>query len=100
MPGSRRRRFRQKSRSALAKIPAITSGNLKRYVKQGLHPGHFLASMLCNNVYAAFEYADADNRRALGELIEEIKKMPSGCYGSIAAFDNWLAVHGLEGLTK
>lgn len=83
----------------MAKVPALTSGNLKRYVQNGTHPGHFLASLLCNNVYAAFEYADADNRRALGELIADIKQLPSGCYGSPAAFDSWLHIKGLEGLT-
>lgn len=82
----------------MAKIPEITAGNLKRYVEQGLHPGQFLASVLANNVFGAFEYADDENRKAIGELIAEIKKKPGGCWGSQERVSEWIRHRGMEGI--
>lgn len=73
-------------------IPEITAHNLKMYIQHGQYPGSFLTSVLSNDVFTAMEFADDENKAALGELVHAIKwKSPIGCYGNAEKVQAWMA---------
>lgn len=72
-------------------IPEITAHNLKMYVEYGQYPGSFLVNVLYNDVLTAIEFADDENKAALGELVHAIKwKTPIGCHGNLEKVQAWM----------
>lgn len=67
---------------------------MENYVFYGIEPGGFLSAVICNDLSNAVRRADIHNRKdyALYALIGFIDhKLPSGCWGSLQAFKDWMA---------
>ena len=72
-------------------IPKNTLAELKRYVKDRIHPGGFLIAVLENNLRKSFGQADKANREALFEIVCHCyNELPSICWGSPEKVKNWL----------
>lgn len=73
-------------------IPEDTMRALIRYVKDGIRAGHFLTSVLENNLFEAVARADHDNKIGLFDLVTFIyNECPIACHGSRDTVDAWLS---------
>ena len=71
---------------------AFMAGGMKRYIKYGVRPGHFLAAILCNDLMEAMRTADDVNQRCLFEWASWLEShAPPACYGSEERFTAWIA---------
>lgn len=65
--------------------------SLQRYFNQRIETGGFLRSILENDLFAAANRADTENRHLLFYIVEYIyNTMPTNCYGSPEAVASWL----------
>jgi hypothetical protein len=70
---------------------------MQAYVLYGHRPGDFLSALLCNDFMQTVGRADDRNRAALAEWARLLyNEVPSGCYGSPAKFEAWIAKGGLS----
>ena len=77
-------------------IPEHMIGGLRRYIENGIPPGHFLTAVLCNDLRGAVDRADDTNRRRLADYVIFLYNyVPSQCWGSPEKFEVWIAQHGL-----
>ena len=72
-------------------IPERMMGGLERYFESHIAPGDFLTAVLQNDLMEAMGRADDENIANLpayaGYLYNEA---PSGTYGSVENFNNWI----------
>lgn len=74
------------------RIPSLTMAALISYVEAGIPTGDFLRAVLSNDLCEAVGRADADNRRALPEIVQFIYNgCPGQCWGDAETVDRWLA---------
>ena len=79
-------------------IPTLTLSNLELYVEKGIYPGGFLNSVLCNDLFEAFNYADKENAEALHNLVKVIfNDVPMIAHGSKERVGDWHSHNGLAG---
>lgn len=75
------------------KLPVHGQGALERYIENGLPPGHFLTAVLTNDLFGAFNRADEENEKAVGDYVRWLyNHAPVQCWGSRDAVTNWLKV--------
>ena len=68
-----------------------TKAALDRYAQDHLPTGNFLRGVLENNLLEAITRADEENLRDLPEIIKYVyNDLPSPCWGSKQAVQNWL----------
>ena len=78
-------------------IPEYMRGGLKRYIENGIEPGHFLAAVLQNDLRQACERADSTNMRLLFEYVQFLYNYaPSECWGSVVNYSGWIKKGGLS----
>ena len=78
-----------------SKCPAqhMASG-MKRYIEQGISPGSFMESVLCNDLKGAVMRADSINVNLLKEWLWWLMEFaPAECWGSPMAFETWIIKH-------
>jgi hypothetical protein len=64
-------------------IPAYMLNSLKIYVEHGQIPGSFLQAVICNDLRAAVERADANNITILPAYVSWLyNEAPAQCWGS------------------
>jgi len=67
------------------------------YTIYGEPKGHFLAAVLSNKLVESFGRADEGNAAALGSYTKFLyNEMPSGSWGSLAAYESWVDTGGLS----
>ncbi|KKL26750.1 hypothetical protein LCGC14_2392130 [marine sediment metagenome] len=72
-------------------IPNYTLAALKRYLDNGIPPGHFLTAVLENNLVEAETRADIENSKALKDIIMYVYwEMPSHSWGSPEKVARWI----------
>ena len=72
-------------------LPTALQGGMKRYIEDGIAPGHFLTAVLKNNLFDAVMRADADNLKELPNIVKWIHcEIPSGSHGSIIKVKEWI----------
>jgi len=77
-------------------IPDYMIGGLRRYIEQGIEPGHFLSALFSNDLRQTFEQADEVNSRAVGDYVMFLYNYaPAPCWGSRQKFEAWIARGGL-----
>jgi len=82
-------------------LPAQVQGGIKAYVMNKRAPGHFLSSVLKNDLLGAFSYADLSNRQDLHLIVKWLyNEAPSTCWGSKEAFDKWVTQPEKDNGTK
>lgn len=66
-------------------------GAIERYIKDRKPPGDFLTAVICNDLKEAVARADDENQNNLPAYVGYFyNEAPSACWGSRAAFKNWL----------
>lgn len=79
-------------------IPHQMVGGLRRYVEDGIPPGHFLSAVLCNDLTRACERADENNRFVLFNYVLFFHNyLPAESWGSEENFEKWIDKGGLNG---
>jgi len=72
-------------------LPAGCMIGLRSYLEEGIAPGHFLYSVLCNDLVGAFQYADKTNRRRMADIISFLwNHIPMSAWGTPEKVDTWL----------
>ena len=81
------------SSSEYDEIPEHILEAIKRYVVQGIRPGHFLSAVICNNLKGACCHADSNSQRNLCLIVRYFYNMvPGCCWGSEARFEAWTSL--------
>lgn len=81
-----------------AGLPEHMWGGVKRYLLHGIAPGHFLTSVMCNDLAEAVGRADAQNINLLPNYVRFFyNAVPGGCWHSRANVDAWMARGGFMG---
>lgn len=76
-------------------------GGVRRYIEEGIPPGHFLTAVLCNDLREACGRADHTNRRLLWEYVALLyRSAPAGSWGSPEKFVAWCNRRGMAGVVK
>jgi len=74
-----------------AAIPDHMQAAMRRYVVQGIKPGHFLTAVICNDLRGAVGYADEENLPLLRSYVRWFYNVaPGACHGSVANMTEWL----------
>lgn len=79
-------------------IPRPMWNAIVEYIVQGHPVGDFLAALLSNDLMQAAAKADAMNLPRLPDYAQFLYNCaPAGCFGSKAAFSEWLRTGGVIG---
>lgn len=79
-------------------LPRTMWMSLAEYIVQGHPVGDFLAAVLSNDLTKAVTKADAMNLPRLPDYVAFLNNVaPVGCFGSPAAFNEWLRTGGVTG---
>ena len=77
-----------------ALIPEGIMAGLRRYVDEGISPGHFLTAVLENNLVEALGRADEDSQLALHSIVAWVwNEAPAACWGDAQRMQRWQAMH-------
>ena len=81
-----------------SKIPERMKPGIRRYILDGVIPGHFLSAIVCNDLFDAFGRADDENVKIIEDYIRFFYNYPpSGCYGSEERVRAWMKDGGANG---
>lgn len=81
-----------------AKIPAHIRDSFKLYLTDGIEPGSFCMSVLCNDLKSAARNADHINEPQLAQIaLFMIWGMPADSQGSPEKVKAWINHGGLKG---
>jgi hypothetical protein len=73
-------------------LPESLQEGMRLYIEDRVETGGFLRAVLSNDLRTACERADAENQRALFDIVAWIyNNAPSNCWGSTAAVAAWIA---------
>ena len=79
-------------------IPRQMWSSVIEYIVQGHPVGDFLAALLSNDLMRTAAKADAMNLPRLPDYVQFLYNCaPAGCFGSPAAFNEWLRTGGVIG---
>ena len=71
-------------------LPACKRKSIDRYVEDGTSGGHFLDSLLANELMGAFSHADSWSTELMPVLAAYIyNRVPSVCHGDWDTVKNW-----------
>lgn len=80
-------------------LPEHMGGTVRRYIENGISPGHFLTAVICNDLREACSRADDENRRLLFEYVGFFySHAPSDCWGGPEKYKAWMQHGGLDGM--
>jgi hypothetical protein len=80
-----------------AKIPERMQNALRRYVLEGVPPGHFLTAVICNDLKGAVGAADDTNLELLQTYVRWFYNIaPAPCWGSKEKMDVWMLERSAE----
>ena len=66
---------------------------LRRYVFDGLRPGHFLTAVAENNLFSAIGRADEHSLSCLPDLVKLFYcRLPRQCHGSPEKVEHWVSM--------
>jgi hypothetical protein len=72
-------------------LPEHMQDGMKRYVEQGISPGHFLYLILCNDFVHALGYADSINTERIADYAKFLYlELPAGYWGSSEKVKAWI----------
>jgi hypothetical protein len=73
-------------------------GGLRRYIEDGIPPGHFLQAVLINDLREAIGRGDDTNRKNLANYIIFLYNYaPTDSWGGIEEYTKWVKMGGLNG---
>jgi hypothetical protein len=84
-----------------SKLPEHMQDVARRYVEDGLQPGHFMTAVLSNDFLGAFKRADDENASRMFDWARWLHdECPSGAHGSPEEVADWIKARGLNGLAE
>ena len=79
-------------------LPPRMFGGVKRYLVNGLAPGHFLTAVLSNDMAEAVNRADDQNVNLLPQYMKFFYNcVPGGCWGTPEKVELWIERGGWQG---
>jgi len=79
-------------------LPERMHGGVRRYIEDGIPPGHFLTAVISNDLREACARADEENQRLLFDYVRFFYcHAPQSCWGSPDRFAAWVSHRGLNG---
>lgn len=79
-------------------LPEHMRESVRLYIEQGIQPGDFLYSVLCNDLSGAFFRADSWNREAMYNWARFLwDEIPGACWGSADKVRAWIQQGGEQG---
>lgn len=79
-------------------VPPSLHEGLIEYIMDGRPTGGFLRAVLDNNLYRAVNYADVDNVRQLGPIVDFLTNYaPPACWLRPDYVDTWIRQRGYTG---
>ena len=76
-------------------IPVAILAGLQRYRDEHTPVGHFLTSVLENDLHRAVAHADQSSLKALKTIVQYVyNELPGSCWGDKKAVKEWLSVRG------
>lgn len=74
--------------------PSGAVEGLRRYVEQGIRPGHFLQGLLSNDLRMTIAAADSENMRLLHNWVLFVHwELPGRIHGHKSVMDAWIRLH-------
>jgi hypothetical protein len=75
-------------------VPEHLRAGLRRWIKFGVVPGHFLCAVLRNDLDGACRHGDDQSTAALKAIMGFLRRhAPAACHGSPERFQAWLSRH-------
>lgn len=72
-------------------VPPHLRQGLCDFILTGMPPGHFLQSVLRNDLVGAFRRADGDSFLGMNKLLDWLlMEAPGPCWGSPEEYDSWI----------
>tara|TARA_Y100000310_G_C20498664_1_gene722804 strand:+ start:192 stop:527 length:336 start_codon:yes stop_codon:yes gene_type:complete len=72
---------------------------IENYVLHGTLVGHFLSSVIANDLRGACGYADDVNVKIIPTYVMWfMNRTPASCWGSVKKYENWVESGGLCGI--
>jgi hypothetical protein len=82
-------------------LPEHMRGAAKRWIEDGISPGSFLLSVICNDFFNAVTRADSINYLHLKDIALFFHwETPPDCWGSPKKANRWNKMGGLNGIAK
>lgn len=79
------------------RLPEHMQDEAYKYVEHGRRPGGFLRAFFAGDLFGVYIHADNVNLAALDEWMRwTYNDIPSGCWGSEKAVNDWVANGGME----
>jgi hypothetical protein len=79
-------------------IPNVMRDAFVLYIERGIAPGHFLLSVLRNDLREACGWADAVNRARLYQIVHYLHEYaPAACWGDPKTVAAWMGHRGFDG---
>jgi len=90
----------QRMRGAMNEIiPDYMHGSIMHWLWNGIEPGPFLASIICNNLKGAVFAADTTNKQIIVAYVEFFSwYMPGASWGSLEKMTKWSNAGGWNGM--
>jgi len=80
-----------------SKLPGSLQNGMKRYIEEGVIPGHFLRAVLENNLSESFARADDMNRLHMYDIVSWMyNEAPIDCWGSEKKVKAWIEMRRAE----
>ena len=71
---------------------------VKNYIEHGFQPGHFLTSVVCNDLQGAFSHADSENAALMHDWIKFFyNEIQSNAWGSPKVMNDWMDHFDVDG---
>lgn len=87
------------SRTRWELVPGYMISGVRLYVEQGVMTGHFLTSVMENDLVHSFSTADNVNASHMSDWAEFLySSLPTECWGNPEKVKKWKAAGGLRGL--
>jgi|TARA_Y100000310_G_C20509690_1_gene728196 hypothetical protein len=78
-------------------IPEPVRGAIKRYVFDGIRPGHFLTCVMNNDLFGAIGRADESSLECLSDIIKLFyNRLPGQCWGTEDKIEHWINMSDLD----
>lgn len=79
-------------------LPLRMWGTVERYLSHGIPPGHFMSSLLKNDLKETVARADDQNQLLIRDYVRFFYNcVPGGAWGSPENYDAWLERGGMSG---
>lgn len=82
-------------------VPPAMVGGIRRYIEDGIPPGHFLLAVLANDLSEACARADEANKYRIWDFVYFLYNYaPSECWGAPEKVAAWMRRGGLNARTQ